>query len=451
LTLEDPAKARARLEVVDKRARQLYDELEPIASRFEFERAPRPAETKGAPLVLILGNHSSGKSTFVNWLLGEEVQKTGLAPIDDGFTIIGHGKAPDEKDGAAIVSNPDLPYGDLERFGPQLVSHLKLKLRPAPLLEALSLVDSPGMIDAADGSVGRGYDFVAATRWFAERADVVLLMFDPDKPGTTGETLKVLNQALEGLEHKLQIVLNKVDRFGDIRDFARTYGALCWNLSKAIPRKDLPHIHNIYVPVPGRDEPAKNGLPLAAFDKARDEVVDEIKRAPSRRVDNVVSRLYEHARRLRVHATVCDRARREIDRARLRWIAIAVLMASATLGFAWASYTHVPGSVTFGAIAAGVVLAGAVIAFMSFDVKQREKAILTGVEGVFTNAFERELVLGDRADDLRALWKSVQDRTRRSLETLRPKRAPHLRRGEARRLEKLINDEIPALRAQGQA
>lgn len=201
--------ARSRLEEVAARARALYDRLDPIAARFEFERAPRAAETKGPPLVLILGNHSSGKSTFINYLLGEEVQKTGLAPIDDGFTIIAHGPVPEESDGASVISNPAFPYADLERFGPELRAH------------------SPGMIDAAAAEVNRGYDFVAAVRWFAERADVVLLMFDPDKPGTTGETLSILRTALEGLDHKVLIVQNKVDMFRDIHDFARTYGALC--------------------------------------------------------------------------------------------------------------------------------------------------------------------------------------------------------------------------------
>jgi hypothetical protein len=30
---------------------------------------------------------------------------------------------------------------------------------------------------------------MAVTRWFAEHSDVILLFFDPDKPGTTGESL----------------------------------------------------------------------------------------------------------------------------------------------------------------------------------------------------------------------------------------------------------------------
>jgi len=43
-------------------------------------------------------------------------------------------------------------------------------------------------------------------------------------------------------------VLNKVDTFGHIHDFARAYGALCWNLSKVIPRKDLPRIYTMFLP-----------------------------------------------------------------------------------------------------------------------------------------------------------------------------------------------------------
>ena len=49
-----------------------------------------------------------------------------------------------------------------------------------------------------------------------------------------------LTKSLAGLDHKLHIVFNKVDQFDKVQDFARAYGALCWNLSKVIHRKDLP-------------------------------------------------------------------------------------------------------------------------------------------------------------------------------------------------------------------
>lgn len=45
------------------------------------------------------------------------------------------------------------------------------------------------MDQSSANRMDRGYDFSAVVRWYAERADVILLMFDPDKPGTTVETL----------------------------------------------------------------------------------------------------------------------------------------------------------------------------------------------------------------------------------------------------------------------
>lgn len=106
------------------------------------------------------------------------------------------------------------------------------QVRSGTSTNSFMMVDSPGMIDSpvsrassqiyssssparsdtmARGSDStRGYDFEGVVRWFAERADVILLFFDPDKPGTTGETLSILTNSLPGMDHKLYIVLNKV-------------------------------------------------------------------------------------------------------------------------------------------------------------------------------------------------------------------------------------------------
>ena len=91
------------------------------------------------------------------------------------------------------------------------------------MVDSLGMIDSPmnqgGMSNANSNAndrnkiMDRGYDFQGVVQWFAERADVVLLFFDPDKPGTTGETLSVLLHSLGGMEHKLLIVLNKADQF----------------------------------------------------------------------------------------------------------------------------------------------------------------------------------------------------------------------------------------------
>ena len=164
-----------------------------------------------------------------------------------------------ERDGEAVVTNPELGWEELKKFGDTLVGHLRLRTHRSDAFKDIALVDSPGMIDAGDIATDRGYEFARVVRWFAERADVVVFLFDPDKPGTTGETVRVLKESLDGLDHKMLLVFNKVDRFGTMRDFARAYGALCWNLARAYTRKDMPHIYNTYLPV--ADDPVSRAGP----------------------------------------------------------------------------------------------------------------------------------------------------------------------------------------------
>ncbi len=153
------------------------------------------------PLVLVMGNHSSGKSTFINYMAGRTVQETGVAPTDDGFTVIVPGNQDSEQDGPAMVGDPDLGFGGLRSFGTSLINHVYLKVRTDLAFKDIMLVDTPGMIDAPISTGGgahgsdyyeaiatnasprdRGYNFPGVMRWYAERADVILLFFDPDKP-----------------------------------------------------------------------------------------------------------------------------------------------------------------------------------------------------------------------------------------------------------------------------
>ena len=55
------------------------------------------------PFVFVLGNHSSGKSSFINYVLKKNVQKAGVAPTDDGFTIIAPGRVDADQDGPALI------------------------------------------------------------------------------------------------------------------------------------------------------------------------------------------------------------------------------------------------------------------------------------------------------------------------------------------------------------
>ena len=292
---------------LERNVRSTYAKtLSLLASRYHYPLPVSDRDVPGLPRVLFLGNHSSGKSSFINHLAGIEIQKSGLAPTDDGFTLLTYGEAEETLDGQTVVTHPDLDYQDMADLGPEFLAKLHYKTYPAEVLRHLTLIDSPGMIDSASDVQHRGYDFRESVKRFAESADLILFFFDPDKPGTTGEAISIFTEQLVGLEHKLLIILNKVDLFDHIKDFARTYGTLCWNLSKTIPNKDKPRIYTTYLPdfATGQVD-QKHTIPLEDFDTAREEVVAEVKRAPARRADNLVSGLLIQAKRLAVHSRVC--------------------------------------------------------------------------------------------------------------------------------------------------
>lgn len=104
------------------------------------------------PFVLLLGNHSSGKSSFINYLLGRKIQSTGVAPTDDNFTIIAPSNNDEEGDfdrnGPAFINDPDLGFHELKVFGPVLINHTQLKVRSNINIKDFMIVDSPGMIDS---------------------------------------------------------------------------------------------------------------------------------------------------------------------------------------------------------------------------------------------------------------------------------------------------------------
>ena len=152
-----------------------------VAPINELVRGPleKDVETTVMPFVLLLGNHSSGKSSFANFALGRDIQTAGVAPTDDAFTIIAPGPGDFDRDGPALVSDPDLGFQGLRQFGPNLIHHSQLKIRRGLATNEFMMVDSPGMIDSRGRNDGfeRGYDFKGAVKWLAERADVILLFF----------------------------------------------------------------------------------------------------------------------------------------------------------------------------------------------------------------------------------------------------------------------------------
>jgi len=446
----------------------LHSSIMPLNSQVLGPLAKNSDRGTSLPFVFLVGNHSSGKSSFINYVSGRPIQTSGVAPTDDCFTVIAPGPRDVDQDGPALVGDPDIGFEGLRQFGPTLVHHAQLKVREGIRNETFMMIDSPGMIGSPVSSGGmsarpagqmdRGYDFQGVVRWLAERADVVLLFFDPDKPGTTGETLSILLHSLGGMDHKLLIVLNKADQFKKIHDFARAYGSLCWNLSKVIPRKDLPRIFTMCLPVKKEDDATASMMggesgealdqrALADLHQSRDDVLAEVMKAPKRRIDNVITNLHDSVHLLLMHAVVAEDVRSRYSK-RL-WENRVQEASSAVLGMGMAGlgiYFSVPPQFTGGVVAATVIGVGGMKWFNTSKLKDVEEQLLSSEELSASYQRTHPQEVNDADEYYASVWQRIRDPLRLNLSRTGLDDFSSVKKGELSELQRILDDDIPKLR-----
>lgn len=278
--------------------------LSPLARRYGYAEMPLEDTVKWRPLVLLIGNYSSGKSTLINELVGAEIQATGQAPTDDCFTVLTCDEGADlsrgvqvveEREGSFLIGDPHYPFAPLKRHGQKFASHFRLKKVTSPFLKPLALIDTPGMLDSITER-DRGYDYQAVVGDLASMADLILVLFDAHKAGTLREAHLSLRDTLpaRAFEDRVNFVLNRVDECTALGDLLRVYGTLCWNLSQMLGRKDMPPIRLTWASGIGAALP-----PFLAFaDNQRDDLKRQIRAAPSYRLDHLAAYVEMHAERL---------------------------------------------------------------------------------------------------------------------------------------------------------
>ena len=403
----------------EKEAAKAYKRFDPIARRYHFAFR-RSAVTCGAkPCMVFLGNHSSGKSSIINWILGERVQDTGLAPTDDGFTFIVYGDKRDDFHGQAALERLPTEFAGLKTYGDMFVHGLRVKFRPIEFLKSVTLVDSPGMIDSAEESVGRDYNFEGVVRTLVELCDMVFYLFDPDKPGTTGETVNIFAKCLSGVKFKLRILLNKCDGFSSMYDFARTYGTLCWNLASVLETKDMPKIWTLYSG--DTRENTSGSLDFSDFNRHRDEFIAVVHDAAARRRDNLISQTSSDFCGLSIRMRILNLAWR---RSRIRWGVSCLLVAALAAMSGWLVYNW-NGTGTISAIAGAA--AGLLVLVVGFwttrlvDFFARIR-LANRIDDVFRKEYRGEIEIGTH-DDLVKTWDEIRGETAKIIQSM-PLRLP---------------------------
>ena len=314
--------------------------LTPVAREYGYSDVPLESTIKWRPMVLILGNYSSGKSTLINEFLGADIQAIGQAPTDDSFTIITHDptvpenesvRVTEERDGKFLLHDPEYPFEILKKHGQRFAAHFRLKKINSPFLKNLALIDTPGMLDSITER-DRGYDYQDVIGDLAQLADLVLVLFDPHKAGTVREAHTSLRETISArtFEDRVLFVLNRIDECSSLNDLLQVYGTLCWNLSQITGRKDIPTIHLTYssraakLPEGG---PAGDQTFLYYLENQRQKLKNAVLEAPRRRLDNLATFVETHSERLDHLLEGLVNYREQMRRHSLRYGLIGLLVA----------------------------------------------------------------------------------------------------------------------------
>ncbi|CAI5694239.1 EH domain-containing protein 2 [Oreochromis niloticus] len=306
-------KAMGDVNMVTEELKNLYyKRLLPVEKYYSFHHFHSPsyedADFDNKPMVLVMGQYSTGKTTFIRYLIEQDFlgSRVGPEPTTDCFTALMYGEVEGIIPGNALTMDPKKPFRNLDPFGNSFLNRFQCVQMPNRILESMSIIDTPGILTAAKRKLSRGYDFAAVLRWFAERVDRIILLFDAHKMEFSDELTRAFG-ALCGYEDKLRVVLNKADRV-DSQHLMRVYGALMWSLGKVFR---TPEILRVYI---GSfwSEPRQMCDHYQLIELEEEDLLADIRNLPRNAAVRKLNDLVKRARLVRAHAHIISYLKQEM-------------------------------------------------------------------------------------------------------------------------------------------
>ena len=295
------------------------------------------AELDARPMVLLLGPYSTGKTTFIRYLLGGDFPGVhiGPEPTTDKFMALVHGNDDEEGDdeddedkdyfrsttncvkelegkivkGNTLTVTPELPFSSLATFGSAFLNHFHGSICPSPLLRTMTLIDTPGILSGEKQRVSRDYDFAAAAKWFADRSDLILLLVDAHKLDFSDELKEVIATIRPHNDDKIRCILNKAD--GVSKDqLVRVYGSLMWSLGRLF---HSPEVVRVFT---GSfwERPLEHQDFQTMFEADEWFLMNELMNLPSVSAERKVNAMVQRIRIIKVHVCILGYLRSQMPR-----------------------------------------------------------------------------------------------------------------------------------------
>nr|KAF6464931.1 EH domain containing 1 [Rousettus aegyptiacus] len=259
--------------------RQLYaQKLLPLEEHYRFHEFHSPAledaDFDNKPMVLLVGQYSTGKTTFIRHLIEQDFpgMRIGPEPTTDSFIAVMHGPTEGMVPGNALVVDPRRPFRKLNAFGNAFLNRFMCAQLPSPVLDSISII----------------------------------LLFDAHKLDISDEFSEVI-KALKNHEDKIRVVLNKADQI-ETQQLMRVYGALMWSLGKII---NTPEVVRVYI---GSfwSHPLLIPDNRKLFEAEEQDLFKDIQSLPRNAALRKLNDLIKRARLAKVHAYIISSLKKEM-------------------------------------------------------------------------------------------------------------------------------------------
>jgi EH domain-containing protein 1 len=264
------------------------------------------------PLVVVGGQFSTGKTTFIqDLLLGNNYSGSDVRPDPSTahFTVLMHESTSrdvslDRVSGESLIRGAQLPFQAYAGLGRTFLSKLVLVRDRSDALKRMTVLDTPGILAA---EYGRDYDQLMVWRTLIKHADLVLLLFDMKSADIAPAFADVLNECATH-DDKVLLLLNKADALEPFQ-LLRVNGGLMWQLGRIFRRPEALRFHV------GSFRDAKCQAPpstpdfCATFRGERERVMERIGNLPRTTALGRVSQFHVFLKELSVHLEVLRQLR----------------------------------------------------------------------------------------------------------------------------------------------